>query len=190
MTFSSPDQADKLIDLQEQTSLTFEDTVLELRFGSVTRQKVPSRTIFVAQDRPDGEVTEEFLRNLFGQYAPVTSMRRGTLLPGIRFRATFIDFISAVKKDAWFVDFASVKAAGKVMDIHEARPFRTEWSLLRLNYEETNAKFEQPHHTLCITGFEGTSAELKKSLPRFPGGDHVIKITSCECYRWLVVREN
>lgn len=96
----------------------------------------------------------------------------------------------AAKKNAWFVDFPSVKAAAKVMDVHEVEPFRNGKFLLRLNYEETTAKFEQPHHTLCVAGFGGTSAELEQSLPQYDGGNHVVNITSSECYRLLVVRAN
>lgn len=85
VTFSTPDEADKLIDLQEQTPLMFEGTELQLRFGSITRRKVPSRTLFVSLVGPHMEDTSGILRDLFSPYAPVLGVRQGTLSPATCF---------------------------------------------------------------------------------------------------------
>ncbi|EKM52513.1 uncharacterized protein PHACADRAFT_149220 [Phanerochaete carnosa HHB-10118-sp] len=159
VTYSSADEAETLVDLHEKTPLMFDDVELEVKFGSVTRQKASSRTLFVSDVGADMEDTRQFLRDLFSPFGKIVGVRR------------------AKETAAWFVDFTSVKDAAKVMDAHEAVPFRNGKLLLYLNYEQGSPKFEQPHHSLCITGFNGTITELEQFVPQRDGGNHVVNIT-------------
>lgn len=159
VTFSSADEADRLVDSHTLTPVMFDGEPLQIRFGALTQTRAPSRTLFV-QDSGDAPLDEQTLYAIFSQYGEVVAMRH------------------ALNAHAWFVDFASEEQAMAVMDQHQAMPFRNGRVLLRINYNAPNPKYEQPHHTLCIFGHTGTAADLEDFVPIFEGGNHVVKITS------------
>ncbi|GJE89143.1 RNA-binding domain-containing protein [Phanerochaete sordida] len=161
VTFSSSAEAEALVDANTATPLMFEEAELDIRFGSLTHENPPSRTLFVQDFGADPSETEVTLYDMFRQYGTVTGIRQ------------------AMNKAAWFVTFQSVKDAAAVMEQHQLIPFRYFKQILHVNYEVTTSTFDRnAHHTLCITGFRGTAGELLQHMPTFDGGEHIVKITS------------
>ena len=78
MTFSTATEAEKVVDTNTESPFVFEEAELDIRFGSLTRENPPSRTLFVKDFGVDPSETELTLYDMFKQYGTVTAIRQGS----------------------------------------------------------------------------------------------------------------